>query len=1280
MARKTRKAASTAQTASFDSEDVKEARKALLRAVEEPPTHKNDRNDDDNPTTWTLQDFALVTLFTEERCGTATNPTEQKNLLCQVVREFTTADMRRFCNAVAPQVHTLVESQAYLPSETDSPSPNDPDDEASLASETTVTKLNSPFLRVLHFFRYTSLLLNAFLEGRQKPNHTLSILPEFWQVLVPLHDIMLNLDDCGPAGRLLQSSLLQLCESLWHAKVNDRTHVVAQTFSLLVNQALEQGSTARRWNRLFEMREALDVVDWDDASSRWLRSRLLALASSPHCLQQTAGKRFLANILQLEPDVDYDVAPNTKNSEEEDNGDDDDDDDKDQPLSLHALAADLHQAIRVQVPSAKTSMLEAYGEIYWRAWKDTQDENVRARLEATVWQDWIYAILHVQQPATYKAVRSLLQPLHQQAKSVQGGPELLHRLYGPILWRSLRATHPVVRLHAAHCLGAVFPLTTPTRVLPATTQACEALHELLQDSDDRVRVAGVQVVGEVVGVYWDALPVSALRTLLNTMVTQLASDAPSSNVRASVLTAVTKLLEQSNTHAVLRPLLPALGNLLHDRVENVRVAAVRLLLQIKATPGFKYYHVVPVHHLLARLATETKSTGPVAQALTALMLNSYVPSDNRQAITRTVRFLQENPTSAQVFYANVAAHMPVTQVVKLTLLLWKALMTAIHGSEAEQMGELKGNNKRLRTKGRQSKSTADSENDVASPGDFTGLVSRTDITLWSRLAETISVLWGSVENEIDQSDYNECHLALMDGFAGEILMKTLKLLEQGPDETQDDRYRTAAAILRCCGRLPSDAVHDLVQYIGKVLDNPTVNSSAHVALLCLWGKTEQVAPILAYSLSNTNRGLFRLSNSPLNDSDISPIDSTIALGIVTDLLRGSDPSSVAARESILQSPTARSSLATALEKGLHRVQVLLKDGNVLADMPKSEVEHVLKLCELYGRFCLHMQSDPSETGLNDYAGTLLHWTTHNVLPVLSSSPETGFEDVNISRISMDQSFRTPLSPLASPAPRRRSNRNKTPTRLDGGLESSSQQPVAPANPVATNRLQKDLAVSLLRMTSLLFCEWMAVGRPGVVMVAQAAKEWTQALDTEQSKLLPSLARLAMQLIRAGHDSSVLQTMLVRCSESKDTKSLYDNLITLLSVRGHATKDIREAISVAVANALSELVDSSDVNLSDKLSVSLEEAWPYSSGAIITAVRALTSNPKGTSALARALLDNFEDRSEKFRLVTLHILFVLLSEEVSDELPTIVRGLEQVSLDPETRASSLVQELVEVASA
>jgi condensin-2 complex subunit G2 len=168
-------------------------------------------------------------------------------------------------------------------------------------------------------------------------------------------------------------------------------------------------------------------------------------------------------------------------------------------------------------------------------------------------------------------------------------------------------------------LGAVFPLADGVNVDKAIQKAILALKHLLQDTDPRVRVAGSEATAAVLVTLWDALPPTDIRALLNHVIAEHASDVSSSAVRVGAVHAVSTILDAEQSHAVLRALLPSLGNLIHDKVERVRLATVRLLAKIKGIPGIKYYHVVPVHHLLARLVKEGRPAenvcNPVASAL-----------------------------------------------------------------------------------------------------------------------------------------------------------------------------------------------------------------------------------------------------------------------------------------------------------------------------------------------------------------------------------------------------------------------------------------------------------------------------------------------------------------------------------------------------------------------------------------------------------------------------------------------------------------------------------------
>ena len=60
------------------------------------------------------------------------------------------------------------------------------------------------------------------------------------------------------------------------------------------------------------------------------------------------------------------------------------------------------------------------------------------------------------------------------------------------------------------------------------------------------------------------------------------------------------VLENRLSHPLMRELLPALHNHLHDTSEKVRIAFLDLLLLVKGMRMVKFWQVCPVEHLLGK--------------------------------------------------------------------------------------------------------------------------------------------------------------------------------------------------------------------------------------------------------------------------------------------------------------------------------------------------------------------------------------------------------------------------------------------------------------------------------------------------------------------------------------------------------------------------------------------------------------------------------------------------------------------------------------------------------
>jgi condensin-2 complex subunit G2 len=460
------------------------ARKALFRAVEER---------EDSEASYSCK--PLLNLFeppTRDSLIPGHSAKQHHALMVETIQCFSKNHARRFFSALKSVAEVILSEEAYVPESAFCDEDDDEqDDSADIQPDPKSTE-------ALNFLKYAAVCVEAILEGRKQhakekqkyatssQQQQLHIPAQVYDVAVDLHNILFSLQSCGPDAISAQNTILTMCESWWHANASHRENLIVQCLPLLTLQALDGGKefVQSHFKRLFQLRDAFFYIDFTNPSSDSLRALLLRVASNPLCLKLPEGKRFLAALFQ-------------------------------DPI----LVSDLHSAIRAQIPDARKTVLLAYGEIYTKAWKDatTSAEEVRDALEHQALQDLMHAVIHVASPTTHKSILIMLEPLHEAKKSTEVAT-LLYRLYSPILWRSLGASNPLVRVHAMHVLAQVFPLQDPSQsnqMQQSISKATTALEAALTDSDPRVRVAASEATAQIAALFWEALPAADIRMLLN---------------------------------------------------------------------------------------------------------------------------------------------------------------------------------------------------------------------------------------------------------------------------------------------------------------------------------------------------------------------------------------------------------------------------------------------------------------------------------------------------------------------------------------------------------------------------------------------------------------------------------------------------------------------------------------------------------------------------------------------------------------------------------------------
>jgi hypothetical protein len=482
--------------------DVQLAIKALLSAVERGSDGPLDGDD--------YHVRSLIHLFEmgarKETIIAGYTAKQQKVLLHRALQTCHKSQLKRFFSNVGSIVENIIEQEGFCLTSTDE------NNNADKPSSQDVARSKE----CLVFFKCIVSCVRSVVDGRiqelqsdtmfrdDRKMKPLRIIPQVLDVALAMHDILFSLHACGESAASTKIAVLNLCEAWWLANGERRETVIVQSLPLLVLRACEEHdcfTNKSHIQRLYKLREAFHCIDFADPSSNSLRTLILRVASNPLCLKLSEGKKLLSSLLQ----------------------------DND-------LMKDFHLSFRAQFPTAKESILQAYGEIYLRAWRDSEqsqehwhvdDSNdsietrsIRHTIEQQILQELMYAVIHVASTKTFQATVTVLEPIHVEKKNKEVA-NMMYRLYNPILWRSLRAANPRVRRNAVTILEKVFPLYDPFHkkghndTKSAVLKGTNALRDALVDNHPNVRVAALRATGNVCALFWEALPPGEIRTLLS---------------------------------------------------------------------------------------------------------------------------------------------------------------------------------------------------------------------------------------------------------------------------------------------------------------------------------------------------------------------------------------------------------------------------------------------------------------------------------------------------------------------------------------------------------------------------------------------------------------------------------------------------------------------------------------------------------------------------------------------------------------------------------------------
>ena len=466
--------------------------------------------------------------------------------------------------------------------------------------------------------------------------------------------------------------------------------------------------------RCHALRGALELFDYDDAdSASGLVQLLLRCSFAPCFLRCAEGRRFVSSL-----------------------------------FTLHGpLTRQLFDVVKEQLPTARASMLDTYGDILFRAWR-TAAGAPAGEMERTILSGLAAGSLTASNAAAATACRKVLHAGFLVNRSVAGVDAALLRAYRPLLFRALSAANPAVRRNAASALFDLFPLHDPEAAVNDTdallARQAQAFADLLADDAPAVRSVAVMGVVNVLDSYYELIPPKTAAGYLHKLVIDLANDAAAPAVRTSVATSLAGLVVNPAAQALLQPLLPKLAHLGNDSSPHVRAAFADLLLAVRGVRAIKFYEVMPLDAIHEWLASETDAK--TASTLARVLVPTYVPGGATlaEAARRLLALAEKQPAAAAAFArrsvtGSQPGGVPATVAHDLVALLATALAAASGGEEAVQQATAPGGRKKRRAKD-EPEAAAVAAAPVPPPGVLPPAV-------WESVAETMAALCDGIASQ-----------------------------------------------------------------------------------------------------------------------------------------------------------------------------------------------------------------------------------------------------------------------------------------------------------------------------------------------------------------------------------------------------------------------------------------------------------------------------------------------------------------------------------------------------
>lgn len=481
----------------------------------------------------------------------------------------------------------------------------------------------------------------------------------FVETLGLMQEMLLSIPDSKT-----QALIARALEKIVCGQFEGREDFYGGALMYMIGGCLAPKASGSDVSRLYRVRHLFADLDWEHESIDSMKLQIMRCAASPTFVRANHGSDLISLFFTVHP----------------------------------SFTSEVHGTVKNQMMYCRPASIKGYAVALFKAWKQSEG-GTRVQMELSI-QDWVVMAIRTARKSAERA-RNMLEEFHRHHHDDQIN-ELLCKLYGPVLWRSLKVANSQVRENAARLLQYVFPLIPNDLGVSEKEQELarqlRVLRETLEDPAESVRRTGVGAVSSILKNYWDMMPSSEIAELLTLLRDQCSHDRRSPTVRAAVAEGFSWIVQNPMSHPTMVAVLPALADLLNDRSPLVRAAFVNLLQTIAVCKGISVNSIVSNDALLLRLAAEhtegqmerlqkglqKKQAGNsdvgaevraspemVAKKLTKLMSPSLFVQDIVQQVARCDYFMKHSPLALLAMLTHAPDFVSAPERVKLAAALFR---------------------------------------------------------------------------------------------------------------------------------------------------------------------------------------------------------------------------------------------------------------------------------------------------------------------------------------------------------------------------------------------------------------------------------------------------------------------------------------------------------------------------------------------------------------------------------------------------------------------------------